>query len=121
MSVKKVVIIDDDEGILEALQLVLEDAGFEVFTERSGKYLDFIPHHMPDLILLDILISGEDGRVIAQKLKSQEKTKSIPIVMITAHPSANNISDYKADGFLAKPFDIEHLINVVYQFTAAKN
>jgi DNA-binding response OmpR family regulator len=68
----------------------------------------------PDLILLDVLISGYDGRVICKQLKSNEETKHIPIIMFSAHPgAAATIADYGANDFISKPFDVDHLLKKV--------
>ncbi|HEV2832155.1 MAG TPA: response regulator, partial [Hanamia sp.] len=68
----------------------------------------------PDLILLDVLISGYDGRVICKQLKANEETKHIPVIMFSAHPgAAATIADYGANDFISKPFDVDHLLRKV--------
>jgi len=72
---------------------------------------------LPDLILLDVLLSGKDGREIVKQLKSQEETKSIPIIMFSAHPSAEKTArEAGADDFVAKPFHIDFLLAVVAKY-----
>jgi len=64
--------------------------------------------------VLDILLSGKDGRAICRKLKSQADTRHIPIVMISAHPDAEqSVTAVGADAFVAKPFAIDELLNTV--------
>lgn len=113
---KRVLVVDDDLDILEALRFMLEDAGFVVeTTPKNGSIVDKkIKDHPPDIILLDVLLSGHDGRHICKKLKSGKNTKDIPIIMISAHPDAKKTSfDAGADDFLGKPFDIGVLLEKI--------
>ncbi len=112
---KKILVIDDDADILDALSLVLESENYRVVTTTKGdQTLNMIKRNMPHLILLDVLMSGSDGRVICKKIKKETKYKKIPIVMISAHPSAQQGSmECGADAFLAKPFEIDDLLNTV--------
>lgn len=117
--IKKILVVDDDEGIVDALSLMLEEYGYEVSaTLRGEETYQKVNRFNPDLIFLDILMSGADGRVICQKLKADAKTKKIPIVMISAHPSAKRHAlRVGADGFLAKPFETDELISLAEKYT----
>ncbi len=118
--VKKILVVDDDPDILDALRLTLEDDGYEVTTTEKGEYAENLCDTnggLPDVILLDVLLSGKDGRIICQKLKSQEDTKHIPIIMISAHPAAkHSVKAVGADDFLAKPFDVDDLLAKVAKY-----
>jgi DNA-binding response OmpR family regulator len=109
--------VDDDPGILDALRFLFEEEGYRVQTSEKGDYAEALHDDnggLPDLIVLDILLSGKDGRDICRKLKSQVDTRHIPIVMISAHPDAErSAKDVGADAFVAKPFAIDHLLTVV--------
>jgi DNA-binding response OmpR family regulator len=117
---KKILVVDDDPDILDALQLALEDAGYEVTITEKGEYAENLRDTnggLPDVIILDVLLSGKDGRIICQRLKSQEDTKHIPVLMMSAHPNAQQSSKaVGADDFLAKPFDIDELLDKVAEF-----
>ena len=117
---KKIVVVDDDPDILDALQMTLEDEGYEVTTTEKGEYAENLPNtneNLPDLIILDVLLSGKDGRTICQKLKSQQETRHIPVIMISAHPNAKqSVKDVGADDFLAKPFDVDELLAMVSRY-----
>ena len=116
MKEKRILVIDDDQAILDSLELLLEDEGYIVQTSvKNGEYVDAaIENGPPDLILLDILLSGHDGRTICKKLKSQDNTRHIPVLLISAHPDAKAMADEAgADGFVAKPFDIDALLGEV--------
>ena len=119
-QVKKILVVDDDPDILDALQFMLEDAGYEVKTTEKGEYAENLHDTnggLPDVIILDVLLSGKDGRLICQKLKSQEETKRIPIIMISAHPNAKqSVSAVGADDFMAKPFDMDELLATIAKY-----
>lgn len=109
---KRILIVDDEPDILEFLQVILEEEGYAVMTSDKAEYLEQIHNGgLPNLILVDVLLSGKDGREIVKYLKSQEETKHIPILMFSAHPSAEATARQAgADDFLAKPFDIDVLL-----------
>lgn len=113
---KQIVVVDDDPDILDAIQFVLEDAGYNVQTSQKGEYAENLSAQskLPDLLILDVLLSGKDGRKICQHLKSNKATKRLPILMMSAHPSVQKtVADVGADGFLPKPFDINALLEKV--------
>lgn len=116
---KKILVVDDDEGILDALSFVLEDAGYDFETTPQGeKTFERISAFKPDLILLDVLLSGSDGRVICQQLKRDKKTYAIPIIMTSAHPSAKeSTAQAGANAFLPKPFEVQELLNLIVKYT----
>lgn len=119
---KKILAVDDDPDILAFLAAMLEDEGFIVETSEKGEYAEKLHNggNLPDLILLDMLLSGKDGREIARLLKSRDETKHIPIIMLSAHPGADVASIAAgADDFIAKPFDIEDLLAKVLKFVTA--
>ena len=112
---KKILVVDDEPDILEFLQIIFEEAGYLVVTTDKGDYLEKLNNGpLPDLVLLDMLLSGKDGREIVKHLKSQEKTKHIPVIMFSAHPSAERTAlEAGADDFVEKPFDIDVLLEKI--------
>jgi len=117
---KKILVVDDDPDILDALRFMLEDAGYEVTTSEKGDYAENLHDTnggLPDVIILDVLLSGKDGRLICQRLKSQEETRHIPIIMISAHPNARqSVTAVGADDFVAKPFDMDELLAKIAKY-----
>jgi DNA-binding response OmpR family regulator len=114
---KRILVVDDDPDILDAIRFTLEDEGYVVTTTEKGEYAENLHDGnggLPDLIILDVLLSGKDGRSICRRLKSRGDTKHIPVIMISAHPDAADSSvEVGADAFLAKPWDIDELIALV--------
>lgn len=113
-NVKHILVIDDDVDILDALQFTLELEGYTVTISDKAEYIEQIIHAdgmHPDAIILDVMLSGRDGRVLCKKLKSNGLTRNIPVIMISAHPGAEpTVRAVGADAFLPKPFDIESLL-----------
>ena len=114
---KKILVVDDDISILEMVQLVLEGEGYEVQARLNGAYFQQMRSDLPDLILLDILLSGEDGRELCQRLKGDERTRHIPVILFSAHFSERDIPAMSgADAFLPKPFHLLELIDLVERY-----
>ncbi len=113
---KTIHIVDDEPDIGLAVSMLLEDAGYVVVVmERCADLMRRLQTHaLPDLILLDMLLGGQDGREIVRTLKSDPKTQTIPIVMISAHPTAAHEARVSgADGFMSKPFDLDAVLETV--------
>ena len=111
----KILVVDDDIDILSVMEILLSMKGFDVeVTSKGENTLPKIESFKPDLILLDVLISGYDGRTICKQLKSNKSTCHIPVIMFSAHPgAAATIAEYGADDFIAKPFDVNNLMQKV--------
>lgn len=112
---KKVLIVDDDPAILEAMQLAIEDEGYKVQTIADGNQAVIAAiKFKPSLILLDLLLSGKDGGEIIRMLKAKKVTEHIPVILLSAHPTASlTAKQAGAAGFLAKPFDVDELLEMV--------
>ncbi|HEX8982177.1 MAG TPA: response regulator [Ktedonobacterales bacterium] len=115
-ELKTIHIVDDEPDIGLAISMVLEDAGYDVVVLERGADLmrRLQTHALPDLILLDMLLGGQDGRQIVRTLKSDPKTQAIPVVIISAHPmAAHEAVASGADGFMSKPFELDAVLNTV--------
>ena len=112
MHMQKILIIDDDPDVITVLQLLLKKKGYEVATAtKEGEAYKQLDAFAPNLIVLDVLLSGVDGREICKKIKHSDKWKHIPVIMFSAHPSAQkNMEDFGADDFLPKPFQSEKIL-----------
>ncbi|WP_316845159.1 response regulator transcription factor [Pedobacter psychrodurus] len=114
MANKKILIADDDEGIVDAVTMILEVMGYDVeYTYDGGAVIDAVKNR-PDLILLDIWMSGHDGRDICKQLKSDPEYNEIPILMISASRDIRQSAmDAGANDFMEKPFEMDSLLNKV--------
>jgi len=111
---KKILIVDDDGAILEAMSLILIEHGYAVETTTDGKKIKKIRRNFPDLILLDIWMPRDHGGTICRDLKSRKATKNIPIILFSANKDTRQIARQSgADDYLEKPFDIDYLLKKV--------
>jgi DNA-binding response OmpR family regulator len=111
---KKIMVADDDPGIVDAICIMLEFEGYEVSSTVNGATVMDMRTGYPDLLVLDIWMSGQDGREICRQLKKGTKTHNIPVLMISASKDIRQSAlDAGADDFLAKPFEMNDLLHKV--------
>jgi two-component system, OmpR family, alkaline phosphatase synthesis response regulator PhoP len=123
MATKKILIVDDDIDLVEAMRLTLESAGFEVIDAQDGKKgLEKISSDSPDLVILDVMMGTQDeGFHIAYQIRNNPDTQDIPLIMLTAVGQESGFSfDKEKDAdflpveeFLEKPIDPDTLIELV--------
>lgn len=110
-------IVEDDAEVREMETYALKSSGFEVLAFDCGKAMDeLVKVNVPDLFILDIMLPGEDGLSILKRLRSQEITRDIPVIMLTAKGAElDKVKglDLGADDYMAKPFGILELISRV--------
>ncbi|WP_443946982.1 response regulator [Pedobacter sp. AW1-32] len=119
---KKILAIDDDEDILYILEIVLEDAGFHVVKSSTGLDVSEIVSHSPDLLLLDVRISGYglSGSDICNKIKHAEDDILFPVILLSAEHDLSGLAQKcGADGFIRKPFDIDRLVEKVRKYVTS--
>jgi DNA-binding response OmpR family regulator len=113
MGKKKVLIIEDDAGIQELISYILESEGFQVDTTVHDLATDLTPYNA-DLILLDEWINKKEGHMLCKEIKQVHTTQHIPVIILsTAVDIAEIAKNCDADGFIAKPFDIEDVTREV--------
>jgi len=120
---KKIMIIDDDIDLVEAMRITLESAGFDVIDAQDGaKGLAILKSEQPDLLILDVMMDTQDeGFQLAYQLRSSENTRDIPILMVTAvgaqtgfsFDSTKDESFLPVDEFIEKPVNPQALIDAV--------
>ncbi len=123
MATKKILIIDDDIDLVEAMRLTLESAGFEVVDAQDGKRgIEKISSGSPDLIILDVMMGTQDeGFHVAYQIKNNPETSDIPLLMLTAVGQETGFTFDKdkdedflpVNEFLEKPIDPDTLIELV--------
>ena len=107
--------VEDDASIRELVLYTLRASGFEArgFAE-SGAFWEAMCEHVPDLVLLDIMLPGEDGLEILKKLRSSPLTEQLPVILATARGSEYDKVvglDTGADDYLAKPFGMMEMVS----------
>ena len=114
MPREKILVVDDEEDILELVRCNLEREGFQVKRAESGeKAMERTRQEAPDLIVLDLMLPGIDGLEVARRLKQNQKTAGLPIVMLTAKGEEADIVtglELGADDYITKPFSPRVLI-----------
>jgi CheY-like chemotaxis protein len=117
-----ILVVDDDPDLVETVAMMLESKGCEVGRAYDGVEGDeSIKERRPDLIILDVMMPRKDGYVLCAELKAKEKTRDIPVVLLTAVGEAVPTTKYthadgmstEADEYVSKPIDTEGLWDVV--------
>lgn len=119
---KKILAIDDNPFILELLDELLKYHGYEVKTFiTTENILERVIEYSPDLILLDVMLDGKDGRDICKTLKNDDHTRKLPVILISATPGVSQslLEDGGADDYVSKPFDIYTLIHKIEKYVYA--
>ena len=113
-SKHRILVADDDPAILDALKMMLEISDYEVETIANGAVISNIKQSRPQLLLLDIWMSGTDGREICKEMKARKETRNIPVIMISASRDVEkSTKEAGANDFLAKPFEMTDLLNKI--------
>jgi len=115
----KILIVDDDPDLVEAVSIILESKGYEVSAAYGGiEGLEKAKTENPDLIVLDVMMPDKDGYVVCKELKEDPKYQSIPILLLTAVVSKISTTRYtqqmgmetEADDYVDKPVEPEELV-----------
>jgi DNA-binding response OmpR family regulator len=113
----KILVVDDEEHIVMILKDSLEFSGFQVVTAYNGQEaLQKVAEDMPDLVVLDIGMPKLDGWEVCRRLKSDDKTKHIPVIILTAYAQTSDQrkgSQLGADRFVTKPCDLTYLVEEI--------
>ncbi|RYF24837.1 MAG: response regulator [Flavobacteriales bacterium] len=120
MSTKKILICDDDPGILEMLELLLEETGHQIIPEANSLNVrSILERESPDLVVLDLWMPVLSGDQVLKMIRENQATKSLPVIVISASTDGKEIADKAgATNFLAKPFDVDELISLVDSYLA---
>ncbi|MBW2477607.1 MAG: response regulator [Deltaproteobacteria bacterium] len=120
MNKKKVLIVEDEESLLKLESILLTSKGYDVTGVPDGQSaLDLIETMKPDLVLLDIMLPEIDGFEVCRRIKSNEATKHIPVIMLTAKKSREDMArgeQVGADWYITKPFKSAMVIETIQRF-----
>ncbi len=110
---KQVLIVDDESIMVTVLHRHVTNAGYDFDVASNGQEaLDKIQHEIPDLVLLDLMMPGMNGFETCRRVRANEKTKKLPVIIVTALHSDTDSADARACGaneFIVKPVDGDHL------------
>lgn len=107
MAKKKILVVDDEVDLVELVKIRLEANGYQVITAHSGlEGLSKATSELPDLVVLDIAMADMDGYTTLQKLREEDKTKDIPVIMLTAYAKMKSLFEMEGiSDYIVKPFD----------------
>lgn len=120
---KNILVIEDNHAILDVITLILQSEAYKVSgLNKSVDMMSRIEEFKPDLIILDIMLPDGDGRELLKQIRSDSKIKHIAVLMISARYTSENIQygEYIPNGFLAKPFDIDELLDKIEGILSGK-
>ena len=113
---KQIFVVEDDNGIRELLEYLLTSAHYSVASfPNAESFKRSIASERPDLILMDIMLPDGNGLDMCRGLSTREETNNIPVVLMSAHANLQSVRDNCASDFIAKPFDIEDLLQKIEQ------
>ena len=117
-NAKIILCIEDEQEMIDLIRLILSRRGFDVRGANSGEEgLKIIHEEHPDLVLLDLMMPDMDGWEVYQKMKGDETTKNIPVVVVTAKAQSIDkvlgLHIAKVDDYIAKPFSPQELLTSV--------
>jgi len=112
---KRILVLDDDSDLLEIIEIILKEGGYEVIAMSSGEFItENINNFHPDLILMDIMLAGLDGRVLCSAIKADVRNK-LPVILISGTHNLKQVMSQigPPNDFISKPFDVDDLLNRV--------
>lgn len=117
---KRILIVDDEQDIVESLKFVLESADFTCYCAYNGEDgLRLAKELVPDLIILDVMMPKINGYKISRLLKYDAKYKNIPILMVTARSQEEDKligEETGADEYITKPFDLDEVVKIAEKY-----
>ncbi len=120
MALHKILIADDEHNIRHILDFSLNAEGFSVVSATDGAEAHTLAiKERPDLIILDRMMPGQDGIETCRQLKADDRTKHIPVILLTAKASRQDREEGKAagaDDYITKPFSPQKVIKTVQGF-----
>ena len=111
---KTIFILEDDDDLRTLYSYIFDDEDYNIITFASVKAFMEGSQQIPNLYLLDVMLPDGDGIILCNQLKENPLTASVPVIMVSAHKDIEDV-EHECEGaeFIAKPFDIEKLTNMV--------
>jgi len=110
----RILVLDDEDDILYLVEAILQMEGHEVRTAKTkSQFLEILNSFQPHLVILDVMIKGDDGREICREIKAAEH-RHIPVILYSANPKLlENFSECSANYIIEKPFEMKHFIDKI--------
>lgn len=117
----RILVVDDEFDLLQAISSCLEDEGFEVESCTSGtEALDRLEAgDLPDMVLLDVMMPGLSGFDVVERMSQRERTRDLPVVMMSAVSPKQVQQPGSWKAFLRKPFDLDKLLETVRRWAGS--
>ena len=124
--IKRLVYIEDEPEMIDLVALILNRRGFEVLGANGGiEGLELVKRELPDLVLLDLMMPDMDGWDVYQQMKSDENTRHIPVIVVTAKAQSIDkvlgLHIAKVEDYIAKPFSPQELLDSVEKVLANRS
>ncbi|HEX7830949.1 MAG TPA: response regulator [Thermoanaerobaculia bacterium] len=123
MSVRKILVVEDNDMNMQLVEFLLEEGGYEIVKATSGEEALTLTRDgaaaAPDLILMDIHLPGMDGLSVVRAMKAEERTSQIPILALTAHAmrgDKDRFLEAGCDGYISKPIDVKTFISSIERY-----
>ncbi|SDL51559.1 response regulator transcription factor [Siphonobacter aquaeclarae] len=119
---QKILIVDDEPGIVMSLEFLMKKEGYQVYIARDGaEALDIIRQEHPDLVVLDVMMPSVDGYEVCRQVKEDETLRRTKVIFLSAKSKDTDIEkglSLGADLYLTKPFSTRNLMAKVQELTA---
>ena len=120
-NVKTILVVDDEPVLRAIVREILHEEGYAVIEAADGRVmLEIMARERPDLVLMDVMMPGVDGRDAYRQLRSRPENRDVPVVMMSAAVQSHGL-DPSIAGFVPKPFDITDLIELVTRLIGHPN
>lgn len=122
MSARKILVVEDNDMNMQLVEFLLEEGGYDIVKAASGEealQLTRSGAGAPDLILMDIHLPGMDGLSVVRAMKTDDRTRRIPILALTAHAmrgDKDRFLEAGCDGYISKPIDVKTFIASIEQY-----
>ena len=123
MPGRKILVVEDNDMNMQLVEFLLEEGGYDIVKAASGEEALAIAHGggngVPDLILMDIHLPGMDGLSVVRAMKTDDRTRRIPILALTAHAmrgDRDRFLEAGCDGYISKPIDVKTFISSIEQY-----
>ncbi len=118
---KTVLVVDDEQDIILALEILLADEGYEIMTAHNGREaLERLAERMPDVVLIDVMMPILSGPDTIARMRADPEYREIPVVLMSAIKPQVDFEKLKITAFVRKPFEIDTIIKIIEQVTSQK-